>query len=253
MTIDLEDVTDRLTRCLASVASTVSDEPPEWDATGRQAGPTARMDKRVLVLMAPALAVAAALVVVALTWSSGQATPTVQEQLISAIRHTISAGTARVRITAAATGGEPSTGTGVVDFATPAAEFSYSSGFGVVLIGNQIWDTGYPIKHLPDGATRWRHEGTPPSDALGRALQPDTTPSALLTALRSATKTVSYLGTGMVNGSPARHYRATVGTVWRADVWVAGEKLLEVSVHGPSGTSTVLYYDFGVAAAIHVP
>jgi hypothetical protein len=123
----------------------------------------------------------------------------------------------------------------------------------VVLIGDQLWDTGYPTTRLPDGATRWTHEGTPPSDALGRALQPDTTPSALLTALRSATKTVSYLGTGTVNGSRARHYRATIRTVWRADVWVAREKLLEVSVHGPSGTSTVLYYDFGVTAAIRAP
>jgi hypothetical protein len=253
MTIDLEDVTDRLTRCLASAASTVPDEPPQWDVTQPKAGPTAKGGRRPLALLAPALAVAAALVVVALTWRPTQPTSTVRAQLISATRQTISAGTARVRIEFTPTDGERSTATGVVDFATPAAEFSYPSGFSVVLIGNQLWDTGYPLTHLSDGAIRWTHERTPRANALARALQPDTTPSALLAALHSSTNGLTYLGTGTINGSRARHYRATIHTVWRADVWVGGDRLLEVTVDGPSGTSTVHYYDFGIARAIRVP
>ena len=61
------------------------------------------------------------------------------------------------------------------------------------------------------------------------------------------------LGTQTVDGFHAAHYRASVGKVWRADVWVAKGQLVRVEVEGPSGSSSEEYYDYGVTVHIAAP
>jgi hypothetical protein len=257
MSSDLDELTIRLKNCLQVATGVVPDDPPLWDPAPLRAQPPSNRPIRRPLLRAVA-AVAALVVIVPLVWVSRQGTQSLNAKLIVATSHTIDADTARIRVTAASTGGRPSTATGVVNFDVPSARFSYPSGYSVILIGAKIWDTAFPITTLPDGAIEWQLAPPAPPQAsraaeLALALQPDTAPAALLSALRTATKTVRYLGSEKVNGQVSRHYRATISTQWRADVWVAGNKVVQVTVHSPSGASTVDYFDFGIKAVIRPP
>jgi hypothetical protein len=64
---------------------------------------------------------------------------------------------------------------------------------------------------------------------------------------------VTRLGTQTVDGSRAAQFRASVGKLWRADVWVAEGRLVRVDVEGPSGSLSEEYYDYGVTVQIAAP
>jgi hypothetical protein len=56
-----------------------------------------------------------------------------------------------------------------------------------------------------------------------------------------------------VDGLRVAHFRASVGKVWRADVWVAKGQLVRVEVEGPWGSLSEEYYDYGVTVHIAAP
>jgi len=255
MSSDLDELTTRLKTCVRVMTGVVPDDPPPWASLPLAGEPSKRLRRGALLCAA---AVAALVVAVSLVWVTGQRTERLDAQLIAATSHTIDAGTARIRLTAAPIGGQPSTASGVVNFAVPSAMFRYPSGYSVILIGDRVWDTGFPITTLPNGALAWVREPLPSQaskvDAqLALALQPDSAPAALLSALRSATKRVRYLGSQKVNGQVSRHYRAIISPQWQADVWVASGELVRVVVRTSSGTSSVNYFDFGVKVLIRPP
>jgi hypothetical protein len=207
-------------------------------------------------------AVVAVLVAVGL---SVRAAPTPRSQLIGATEAAIAGQTARVRLTyvpsAALQVGQNAvamTATGVVDFAVPSMEAAYPNGFSWVDIGNRSWQTIWPPT---TGGARWElstSPAEPPGTSaaqlqLAKALTADTSPGALLAALRTGTHRVIRLGTQTVDGLRAVHYRASVGKLWRADVWVAKDQLIRVQVEGPSGSVSEEYYDYGLPVHIAAP
>ncbi len=266
MTNDVDQVTARLTTCLRTVTEVVPDEAPPWDADRRPAAPerrpaSRRPNRRALAATgAVVLATAAALV-----WQLSRAPVTVRTVLIRATERTIGAQTARVRLTSVPSGAlertehaVAMTATGAVDFAVPAIKASYPDGYGWVQIGNESWHTVWPsTSRYPTWEHASANEGTSGTTAaerrLERALQPDTGPGVLLVALRSGTESFVDLGAGEVEGVTARHYRATIGSAWDAEVWVGDGKLLRVEVNTPNGSTTVDYYDFGTPLTITPP
>jgi hypothetical protein len=266
MTDDLDEVTARLTACLHTVTEVVPDEAPPWDAHRRPdaAEPrpgTFRPSKRALAAAGAAVLGIAAVIV----WQPSRAPGTVRTELIRATARTIAAQTARVRLTsvpsAALERSEHAvamTATGAVDFATPAIKANYPDGYSWIQIGNRSWQTTWPstsrsptwerapVNEEPSGTTAAGRR-------LERALQPDTGPGVLLAALRAGTESFVQLGDGEVEGIAVRHYRATIGSAWDAEVWVGDGKLLRVEVRTPNGSTTVDYYGFGTPMTIAPP
>ena len=150
------------------------------------------------------------------------------------------------------------TATGVVDFSVPSIRASYPDGYSWVQIGGRGWQTVWPpTSRAPTWERAPAVEGPPARTAakreLERDLEPDRGPASLLLALRSGTESFHDLGVDTVEGLRARHYRATIATAWRADVWVGDGKLVQVEVRTPAGSVTVDYYDFGTPVTITPP
>jgi hypothetical protein len=172
----------------------------------------------------------------------------VRAVLVSAIRRTTAANTARITSTSSSTTVTlgMTTSTGVVNFDENASESSYPNGFTMINIGDQGWTTTWP----PDPAHPWTPVRVPPAPTpaerqLIDALQPSTAPSTLLSALSVDTD-------GVVETQPGK-YQATIGSSWKATVTVADGMLSTVSVVSPTGTVTTRYSDYGVVANIQPP
>jgi hypothetical protein len=244
------------------MASAVSDEVPEFDPRQRRrGGRQRRLERRALGMVASAAVVLGLL-------AFGLSVPTTQtprSQLIAATQATIATQTARVRLTSVPSvamqigqNAVAMTATGVVDFAVPALEVAYPDGYSWVDIGNRSWQTVWPPN---TGVAKWERSTSPTEPPhtgaaqllLAKALKADTSPGALLAALRTGTQRVTRLGSQTLDGVRAEHYRASVGKVWRADVWVAKGQLVRLEVEGPSGSLSEHYYDFGVPVHITAP
>jgi hypothetical protein len=172
MTDTYEDLEVRLRTCLDHVARAVSDEVPEFGPrrAGRDLWRGRPRHRSIgVVTCAAVVAVRAAL---GLSVST-RATP--RSQLIAAIRTSIAAQTARVRLTsvpAVATGaGEGAvsmTALGVVDFAVPSMAAAYPDGYSWVDIGNRSWQTAWPPK---TGAGKWELSTSPAEPPRTSALE----------------------------------------------------------------------------------
>src|SRR5580658_140422 len=192
MTDTYEDLEARLRTCLGYVARAVPDEVPEVVPRPARAD---RERGRPRHLSAGVVASAAVVMVLAALGLSVRTGAAPRSQLISAIKTSIAAQTARVRLTSvpslATETGENAvamTALGVVDFAVPSMAAAYPDGYSWVDIGDRSWRTAWPPK---TGAAKWELS-TPPAEPprssaaeldLLKALKADTSPGALLAAL----------------------------------------------------------------------
>jgi len=258
VTTDLDDITARLIACMQAAAATVPDEAPPWDPAPCLA-PSPRRPRRrhVPLALAATAALAAAVIAAALAARSTPAATRVRSALIAAAAHTAAGHTARLQVTSEPVGGPTLVATGLVDFDTPAYTATYPSGFSWITIGDQTWTTVWP----PVNRTRWvKRQTTSPQQwpnaaeaELAGALQPDTAPAGLIAALRADTTTFTDLGADDIGRLATRHYQATQGPDWAADVWISDGQLVRVGVRAPTGTVIFDYSNYGLPVTIQPP